>query len=170
MAADKAGIVWRGETLARRAGRVLSEVCAPVVEVGSGVSGLGCVREDPAGSGPLAALVAGARALATPGPLVLLACDLPFVEPPVLRLLADWPGRATVIPMSGGRLQYACARYGADAVARSESALRYGEPALREAAGTVYDVVTESTWRLVAPPDAFADVDTPADLDRLGLS
>ncbi|MCU1467162.1 MAG: molybdopterin-guanine dinucleotide biosynthesis protein, partial [Actinomycetia bacterium] len=113
MATDKASIVWRGETLAARAARVLASVCVPVVEVGFGVSGLPCMREDPPGAGPLAALVAGARSLSGKGgPVVLLACDLPFVEAPVLQLLAEWPGAPTVIPVVDGRLQYVCARYG----------------------------------------------------------
>ncbi len=59
MATDKATIVWRGETLAARAARVLTAVCDPVIEVGPGATQLPCVREHPAGSGPLAAFVAG---------------------------------------------------------------------------------------------------------------
>lgn len=178
---DKARIVWQGETLAARAARVLTAACAPVVEVGSGATDLPCVREDPPGSGPLAALVAGTRALGAslhagtrarraPGAVVVLACDLPFVEPPMLSLLADWPGRPTVIPVVGGRLQYACARYGPDAPARAEAALAAGDHALRAALGDEYDELSEEHWRAVAPAHAFADVDTPTDLRRLGLS
>ena len=170
MGADKASIVWQGESLARRAARVLAAVCDPVVEVGSGASGLDCVREDPAGSGPLAALVAGAKALATPGPVLLFACDLPFVEAPVLRLLARWPGRATVIPSVDGRLQYACARYGPDALERAHAALQAGTFSLRSVADCEHDEVAESHWLAAGPPNTFADVDSPADLRRLGLS
>jgi len=170
MGSDKATIVWRGETLSVRAARALSAVCSPVVEVGAGVSDLLCVREEPTGSGPLAALVAGARALDARGPIVLLACDLPFVEPPLLRLLADWPGDSTVIPVVAGRLQYACARYGPDALDRAEAALLRGEQSLRAAGAGDYDELPEEQWGVVGPPNAFADVDTPADLRRLGLS
>jgi molybdopterin-guanine dinucleotide biosynthesis protein A len=170
MATDKARIVWQGETLAARAARVLSTACAPVIEVGSGATALRCVREDPPGAGPLAALIAGARALGSPGPVVLLACDLPFVEPPILALLANWPGRPSVIPVVDGRLQYACARYGPDALARAEVALEAGDHALRAAAGDDCDELSEAEWRAVAPAHAFADVDTPTDLRRLGLS
>ena len=100
---DKAMIVWQGDTLAARAARVLAQVCAPVLEVGPGVTSLPVVREDPAGSGPLAAVLAGMRALesdagAEVDALVVLACDMPFVEPPLLELLAAWPGTGTVIP------------------------------------------------------------------------
>jgi molybdenum cofactor guanylyltransferase len=170
MATDKAAIVWQGETLAVRSARVLADVCAPVIEVGSGTSGLPCVQEDPPGSGPLAALIAGARALATRGPVLLLACDLPFVDAPVLRLLADWPGRETVIPQVDGELQYACARYGPDSLDRAEAELAAGNRSLRAAAGVAFDELSEAQWGAVGPANSFADVDTPADLRRLGLS
>jgi len=170
MATDKAAIVWRGETLAIRAARVLAAACDPVIEVGSGASELHCVREDPPGSGPLAALLTGARAMEVHIPVVLLACDLPFVELPIVRLLADWPGTETVIPVVDGRLQYACARYGPDALQRAEAALLAGDHSLRAAAGDDHDELTESQWRAVGPANTFADVDTPADLRRLGLS
>jgi molybdopterin-guanine dinucleotide biosynthesis protein A len=170
MATDKAAIVWRGETLATRAARVLAAACDPVIEVGSGASELHCVREDPPGSGPLAALLAGARAMEVRVPVVLLACDLPFVELPIVRLLADWPGTETVIPMVDGRLQYACARYGPDALQRAEAALLAGDNSLRAAAGDDHDELTELQWRAVGPANTFADVDTPADLRHLGLS
>jgi molybdopterin-guanine dinucleotide biosynthesis protein A len=170
MATDKAAIVWRGETLAARAARVLTSVCEPVVEVGLGVSGLPCVREEPPGSGPLAALLAGARALAGQAPIVLLACDLPFVEAPVLQLLAEWPGAPTVIPIVDGRLQYVCARYGPDALARAQAALLGGQLALRTLAGGAYDELDAARWSAVGPPETFSDVDTPEDLVRLGLS
>lgn len=170
MATDKARIEWRGETLAARAARVLASVCDPVVEVGSGASDLRCVREDPIGAGPLAALVAGARSFPAGGAVVLLACDLPFVEAPILRVLAEWPADRTVIPRIGGRLQYVCARYGPDALERAAEAVRSGERALRLVDAFDHDVLDEDEWRVVAPPETFSDVDTPEDLNRLGLS
>jgi molybdopterin-guanine dinucleotide biosynthesis protein A len=170
MATDKASLVWQGESLVARAARVLGEVCDPVIEVGSGATGLQCVREEPPGSGPLAALVAGARALQTRGPVVLLACDLPFVEPPVLRLIADWPGTVTVIPRVGAQLQFVCARYSPQALDRAANALDAGERSLRSVAELEFDELPEAHWRTVGAPNALADVDTPADLRRLGLS
>lgn len=170
MGTDKARIVWRDETLAARAGRVLVSVCDPVVEAGPGLAGLPHVPDDPPGAGPLAAFVAACDALATRGPVVLLACDMPFVDEPVLRLLVDHEGDATVIPIAGGRLQYACARYGPGAVARARDALRRGERALRAAVGADHEELAEDAWRAVGGPDVFADLDTPGDLARLGLS
>jgi molybdopterin-guanine dinucleotide biosynthesis protein len=158
-----------GRRLADRAAEVLGGVCDPVVEVGSGVTDLPALREDPAGSGPLAGLVAGAAALgaAANSGLVLLACDLPWVDEALLGLLAGWAGRATVVPVAAGRVQPVCARYGPEALAEAAALLASGERSLRAVlARTEHDVVDESVWGAVAPAGAFADVDTPADLAR----
>jgi molybdopterin-guanine dinucleotide biosynthesis protein A len=166
---DKATVVVGIETLAGRAARVLAAVCSPVVEVGPGHTALRSVREAPAGSGPLVALVAGADALAAET-VVLLGCDLVRVESPVLALLAEWVGAPSVVPMVGGMPQLVCARYGPDALAAARSLLATGERSLRAlVAGLDVDFLPEARWRSVAGSDAFDDVDTPADLARLGL-
>ena len=169
MGTDKARIVVNGETLAARAARVLSEVCDPVIEVGPSLSGLPAVREDPPGAGPLVALLAGVGALGNPSTVVLLACDVPFVEAPVLRLLVEWPGTGTVIPVVDGRFQYACARYGPAALDEAVAALHSGDTSLRAIAGSDCEFLTEADWGRVATAKSFADVDTPGDLGRLGL-
>jgi molybdopterin-guanine dinucleotide biosynthesis protein A len=171
MGTGKANLVVGGEALAARAARVLAAVCAPVVEVGPGASGLPSVREQPPGSGPLAALVAGAETVAVDAPVLLLACDLPFVTPAILRLLAEWPDTDNVVPVAGGRLQYVCARYAPGALEEAKRSLRRGRRALADlVARTGYVQVDESCWRAHGPPHAFADLDTPEDLRRFGLS
>jgi molybdenum cofactor guanylyltransferase len=170
MGSDKSQLVVNGETLAARGARVLSEVCDPVIEVGPSVSGLPAVREDPPGAGPLVALCAAVGALGNPRSVFLLACDMPFVEAPLLRLLADWPGTGTVIPVVDGRFQYACARYGGAALDEAVVALRSGESSLRGIAGADCEYVTAADWGHVATERSFADVDTPDDLERLGLA
>jgi molybdopterin-guanine dinucleotide biosynthesis protein A len=170
LGADKATVVVNGERLADHGARVLSGVCASVVEVGPGVTGLPACREDPVGAGPLAALVAGAAALgarAADG-VVLLACDLPGVDEPLVRLLTGWAGRGTVVPVAGGEPQTVCARYGRAALDEAVAALASGERSLRGLlARADHDLVSEFAWRAVAPAGAFADVDTPADLARV---
>ena len=169
MGTDKAQIVVNGETLAARAARVLSAACDPVIEVGPGLSGLPAVQEDPPRSGPLVALLAAVGALGNPRMVVLLGCDLPFVEPPLLQLLVEWPGNGTVIPIVDERLQYACARYGGAAIDAAVAALRSGDSSLRSIAGVDSEHLTAEQWGDVATDHAFADVDTPDDLRRLGL-
>jgi molybdopterin-guanine dinucleotide biosynthesis protein A len=165
MGRDKAALVVAGETFAVRAARVLAAVCDPVIEAGPGASGLPWVREEPAGAGPLAALLAGVDALGTPGPVVCLACDLPLLDAAALRVVADWPGSGSAVPRVGDRLQYACARWSAAALAGGRAAYAAGERALAVLARV--DTVEVDDPSLAA---ALADVDTPADLRRLGLS
>ncbi len=170
MGTDKARLVVNGETLAARAARALSAVCDPVIEVGPSVSGLPAVQEDPPGLGPLVGLLAGVGALGNPRTVVVLACDLPFIEAPLLHLLVDWPGTGTVIPVVDGRPQYACARYGAASLEEGRDALQSGDASLRVLARADADYLTEAEWGGVVNANAFADVDTPDDLRRLGLA
>src|SRR3954468_1318664 len=82
MGRDKALLEVGGQRLVDRAATALAAVADPVLEVGPGWSVLPAVREDPPGSGPLAAVVAGAAALRAgghDGPVIVLAVDMPFV-------------------------------------------------------------------------------------------
>ena len=165
MGTAKAGLLLEGETLARRAARVLGAVCESVVEVGPGWTELPSVLEDPPGSGPLAALVAGADALDVHGPVLLLACDLPFVEEELLRLLIDWPGVATVVPIdAAGVAQPVCARYSAVGIERARALLATGERSLQP-------LVSDRGAERISgfPVRALTDVDTPETARELGL-
>lgn len=176
MGTDKATLVVRGEALAARAARVLTSVCGPALEVGPGVTALACAREEPPGAGPLAAFLTGVDALGAPGPVLLLACDLPLVDEHVLRVLAEWPGSASAVPVVRGRPQYACARWSPAAIAAGRAAFDAGEQALRALAAVDAEELRESAFTgataagVAHPADVFADLDTPEDLRRLGLS
>ena len=177
MGSHKALLEFDGQRLVDRAAAVLGAVTAPVIEVGPGwAPGLACVREDPPGSGPLAALWAGAEALRTMGDrahaVVLLAVDMPAVSVALLRLLAEWPGAHTVIPISGRHPQPLCARYGVEALAAIPELLSTGQRSLRSLLAVVetqpgaIDWVAPDQWQPVAGSDAFCDLDTPDDLRR----
>jgi molybdopterin-guanine dinucleotide biosynthesis protein A len=174
MGVDKADLRREGRRLADRSASVLAEVCDPVIEIGPGVSGLDAVREPDPGSGPLAALAAGAAALRDrghPGALLVLAVDLPFVEVPLLRLLAGHePTATTLVPVAGGIPQSLCARYDATACVTAAELVAAGRRSLRALLDAIpWQELPEAEWRAVAPPDALDDVDTPADLERFGL-
>jgi molybdopterin-guanine dinucleotide biosynthesis protein A len=167
MGQDKALIGIDGEPLAVRTARVLAEVCEPVIEVGSGRTGLPCVTEEPPGGGPLAALVAGSAVLPDDGPILVVACDVPRLDASVLRLLAGHPGASTVVPEADGRLQVLCARYGPEARAAAPQVLADGGRsmvALLEQ--TRYEVLDEEAWSAVVDAEVFGDLDTPEDLER----
>src|ERR671923_1218080 len=162
MGTDKALIEVGGQRLVDRAAAVLAAVADPVVEVGPGWSGLPAVREDPPGSGPLAALSAGAaalRALGHDGPVLVLAVDMPRVTVELLRLLARRPGPATAVPRADGHPQPMCARYGPDVLAAVDERLAAGGRSLRDlletlAASGVVSWVEPEEWEPVAGLDA----------------
>ena len=176
MGTDKALLEVDGQRLVDRAAAVLGAVADPVIEVGPGWSGLPAVREDPPGSGPLAALSAGAAALRADGhdgPVLVLAVDMPRVGVDLLRLLAGRAGPPdTAIPRADGHPQPMCARYGPDVLAAVDERLAAGGRSLRDlletmAASGAVAWVEPDEWAPVAGPEAFSDVDTPEDLQRL---
>jgi molybdopterin-guanine dinucleotide biosynthesis protein A len=171
MGTDKALLEVGGQGLAVRAAGLLREVADPVLEVGPGWSGLPSVREDPPGSGPLSALGAGATELyrgGHEGAVLLLAVDMPRVTVPLLRLLAGRPGPATAVPRAGGHPQPLCARYGPEALAEVRGLLEAGERSLRALLAAVeVSWVEPEEWEPAGGPNAFADLDTPDDLQQL---
>lgn len=151
---------------------MLSGRCDPVLEVGPGVTGLRAVRESPAGSGPLAALVAGSNALATDGTVesvVLLACDVPGVAAVLDALVTvASPVLGALIPVDEhGRRQYVCARYGPIALARSAALVVTGERSLRAMVDSLPEEVVAQIDGFAS--GTFADIDVPDDARRAGI-
>jgi molybdopterin-guanine dinucleotide biosynthesis protein A len=172
MGTDKASLIVDGERLADRAARLLQRVADPVLEVGPGFSGLACVREDEPGLGPLAAVGLGGAALlagGVPVPVIVLAVDMPRVAVPLLDLLARHPSEDSVVPADPeGQLQPLCARYSAAALTRAAELVADGARSMHALLDAIpLTVLTADEWTAVAPADAFADLDTPADLERL---
>ena len=173
MGFDKAGMLVDGRTSAARVAAVLTAVADPVLEVGPGRSGLPAVREEAPGAGPLVAIAAGWRTLTDRGhrgPVLVLACDLPLVDEEVLRLLAGWPSAASVVPVVAGRDQPLCARWSATDLAAVAGMVAAGQRSLRgllSRPGVVR--VGEEEWGRSVSARAFADVDSPADAEALGV-
>jgi molybdopterin-guanine dinucleotide biosynthesis protein A len=171
---DKAILELDGESLASRLARVLGAVCSPTIEVGPGYTTLPATREDPPGQGPLAALTAGAAAIAADRalmPTIVLAVDLPFVDTALVEWLVAHPAPITVVPIVDGVRQTLCARYSPDALAAARELLDAGERSLRAllAAVPVHEA-PEAEWAAVASQRTFADVDTREDAAEFGLS
>ncbi|HEX6476760.1 MAG TPA: molybdenum cofactor guanylyltransferase [Acidimicrobiales bacterium] len=174
MGRDKATLTVGGQSLAERVAACLSQVTAPVLEVGPGHTGLPRAPEDRPGAGPLSALVAGWHALTAQGhrgPVVVVACDLPRVSEPLLRLIASHPGSGSVVPVVDGRPQPLCARFSAAALAHGAVMVGAG----RRSLGPLLDHpdvrwLEPAQWSRVVDDADFADIDTPDDLARLGLA
>jgi molybdenum cofactor guanylyltransferase len=135
---------YEGETLADRAWRLLGDVCDERFLVGRG--GLA----DP-GTGPVAAIAAGLRA-ATHELAVVIPVDMPLLTPAALGLLADACRDAAAAQL--GPLPCAVARRALPAFESRERRL-----------GAVLDSL--DTARIELDERLLANVNTPADLDRL---
>jgi aminoglycoside 6-adenylyltransferase len=96
----KALALFRGETLAGRAWRLLNETCAEVIAVGKAGDGLELpfpvLDDGRAERAPVFGVVAGLRA-ATHDECLVLPVDCPLVTPGLLRALAD----ARAVPQTG---------------------------------------------------------------------
>jgi len=164
MGVDKATLVIDGVTLAARTAALLCAVADPCIEVGPGVSGLGAVREEPAGGGPLLALAAGLVAVGSARPALLVACDLPHLDSALLRWLADHPSAGSVVPLWDGRPQPLCARWSSAALGVVPRLVDSGASAMRA-------LIEEAAPAFVDVPEplvgALEDVDTPDQWARL---
>jgi molybdopterin-guanine dinucleotide biosynthesis protein A len=165
--ADKASIEVGGRTLLEHAIAALVDA-AEVVVVGSEVPTSRPVtftREDPAGGGPVAGLLAGIRALARrPDRVVVLAVDMPLVSPEtVRRLLGAAQDDGAVLVDAWGRDQYLCAAYSVRAIERASRA----DDDTGGRGVAMRDLVSDLRLeRVVAVDDEAEDLDTWEDLAR----
>ncbi len=112
---------------------------------------------------PLCGIVAALRA-AEGRPIVLLACDLPFVPAGLVHLLAEAP-EPLVLPAPGGRPQPLFARYASSLLPRLEAALEREEPLVRTVEPLRPRLLgTEELKRFGDPERIFFNVNAPKDL------
>jgi len=161
--ADKASIEIAGRTLLEHALGALAEV-AEVVVVGDEVQTsrpVSFLREDPAGGGPAAGLLAGLAGFPRmPGRVVVLAVDMPLVTTATVRRLALAAGEdGALLVDDDGRRQYLCAVY-------RTQALLAAAPPLEERHGLSVRRLVEGLQLAEAPATAgeTQDVDTWEDL------
>jgi len=172
MGRDKATLEVGGERLARRLGRLLSEVARPVLEVGPGWSGLATAEPD-IGEGPLTAIAAGWRSLQAGGfngDVIVLATDLPSLTADVLVWIARRPEATSVVPVVGGRPQPLCARWCPADLDLVVDLVERGERAVSAGLGPDTAYLGEDEWRTVTAASAFRDADRPEDLAPQGPS
>jgi molybdopterin-guanine dinucleotide biosynthesis protein A len=167
MGFDKALVRIGGVPLAQRVGRRARAVGAPALEVGPGHSGLELAPESEPGSGPLAALADGVRALRDrgfSGPALVLCTDLPLIDTATLMTLRNWPGSSSVVPLLGGRPQPLCARWSAADLDATPAMVAAGERSLQALLARSGITLTGAI-----DPRRLSDADTPEELDALGL-
>jgi len=171
MGADKAGLEFQGEPLARRVAAVLGRVAERVV-VASGDGrrlawlGLEQVPDAIPMAGPLSGIVAGLEGVGTT--LVAVAAgDMPFASDSVFRLLVGrWTGEDAVVPVSSRGHEPLHAVYAARAAPEIRARLEQGERSvLRCLDGLRVREVPPDQWTTVDPAGAFAhNLNRPEDL------
>lgn len=176
MGRDKAALLLGGEPLVRRVVERLRRALAEVIvagppEVGALVPGVRVVPDLQAGQGPLAGIGAAMRAIQTPWAFVV-ACDMPFVEPALVRamlaLALTPPQVDALVPRSVRGTEQLHALYARTCLPALESQLAAGDLALHH----MLDIlrVREMPWSEAARYDpaglsAF-NMNTPEEWER----
>ncbi len=165
-------------TVGREANRVIVVAAQgqPLPPLGESVE---VIRDREPFAGPVSAIEQGLeRADGDPRIAVLVAGDLPALEPAILRLVlaaAREPGIRWAVPVVAGHPQVLASAISTDLKAAFAAARAAGQASVRgvlaELAGTEPAAVrwiTEPELIAVDPTlESFADVDTPEDLGRL---
>jgi molybdopterin-guanine dinucleotide biosynthesis protein A len=123
--------------------------------------------EEPRGTGPVAGIAAAVAVVGTPY-VAVVAVDIPWSAPVVVRLMRDLAASADVdvlIPVDeGGRRQLLCSAWRTEALSRALD--RLGDPRNRSVRDLVEGVSVRECALTAAEASLLADIDTPADLAR----
>lgn len=171
---DKAMLEVGGRTLLDRVLDAALAVAADVVVVGpcrpTRADGVRFVVEDEAGGGPVPAVAAGLAALRDePEAVIVLAVDLPFVQPDHLRRLVaevDSCAPAAAPPDASGRPNPLLTAYRAEALrAALAGSGVHGVHGVRGAGAPAAILLPAATVLVDLGPAATCNVNTPADLE-----
>jgi molybdopterin-guanine dinucleotide biosynthesis protein A len=187
---DKASEVLEGRTLLQRAIDAVEGLAASLVIVKAGgqhlpglrsFAPISTVEDAYANAGPLGGIYTGLLALRSSGPetplqgplaALVVACDMPLLQPVLLReLLHLIPGHDAVVPVREGLPEPLCAVY---TTACAEPARRLLDQGAYKLAGLLEHVdtllVPEDRWRALDPEGlSFLNVNREADLEYARL-
>lgn len=172
LAADKGCLPLGGRPIVARVVAAARQVCGRIIIVGDAPlpEGLGVEILPDAFSygGPLQALGVGLRALGAPW-VALLAWDMPFVSPQLLRYLASLTRACdAVVPRVGERAHPLCALYSVacePVIASLDAGRNRAMSALLDRVRVRW-VEQDELRRFGDPERLFFNVNTPADLER----
>jgi molybdenum cofactor guanylyltransferase len=176
MGRDKAGLLLDGQTLLQRVIAAMQQVFPAVIvsvrQLRPEID-LPQVCDEQAsdrsrGGGPLAGLAAGLGRITTPWAF-LVACDMPFIEPAMIVLLAGYRSDCqAVVPVVQGHQQPLAAFYAVDCldVLRAHLA-RGGKNSIRALLDQLRVHYVDEPALLPADPalHSFRDIDTPEDIE-----
>ena len=169
---DKLVHTIEGQTVAELSAHALSLACDTCFEVGLGLTGLPAIH-DSSGQGPLAAIAQSVMYLRDQKILefgqcaLVLAGDVPLITASTLRIVANWPGRTSLVPVVNGREQYLAARWSPESLDRSIFLTKNGLMKVSKAldvSGT--QRLSMDAWESQDNQE-FLDIDTPDELRKL---
>ena len=171
MGRDKALLPLGDQTLIERVIAAARPLACPCFIVGDPATythlGLPVHPDRDPGLGPLCGLHTALGQ--TAAPVLLLACDLPFLTPDFLDHLVDRRGpHQAVVPYTAAGLQPLCALYEPSCLAAIETAIQAGQLGMRSLLHNLnLDLVREKDWR---PYDEhgllFANLNAPEEYER----
>ena len=166
MGSDKARAEVEGRALALRVADLAATVCGTVSLIGDPAKysdlGLPVIADRFPGEGPLAGIEAALNASATDENLIL-ACDLPSINPAVFKELFEAGGNCAVPRHDNGHVEPLCSVWRKSCHPIVLSALEAGIRKVTE----VLPLVAVRYVR-VTDPSAFANLNTPEDLKTYG--
>lgn len=165
MGADKALLPYRGGTLAGHVAGEVAVACGGATFIGDrdryGHLGFPVIADRMPGNGPLGGIAAAVAAV--PDWALVVACDMPGVEPAFLRRLiaaaeTARAGTECVVPQSEGGLEPLCAVYHRGSLPLLDSFLDHKFLKMRDVVGSMQALVVpfEGPW--------FRNINTPEDL------
>lgn len=169
MGRDKANVVFDGQTLLQSVITTMQllfpQVIVSVRQPRAGID-LPQVCDEQPGGGPLAGLAASLGKITTPWAF-MVACDMPFVVPEVVELLAGYRLRhQAVVPVVHGHPQPLAAFYAASCLEPLRTSLTAQQKDLRGVLQHLDVRYVDEAEMLEADPHlrSFFDLDTPQDV------
>lgn len=172
MGRDKAALRIGGIPMLVRVANTLSSVVEQIRVVGNDVTETGGFPNQPdlrPGLGPLSGIHA-ALATTHASAVLVVACDLPFVTPALLRRLVEelTPAMEAALPRIAGRAVPVCAVYRATCLDALEACLDRGELQAQEFVAELNArFITDDELARIDPERlALKNINTPADLGQ----
>lgn len=123
--------------------------------------------------GPVGGILTGLTAL-SPGAHLVVACDMPYLNPAVLRLLLSFsaPEWEAIAPMVENQPEPLCAVYRYEAISQLSAYLQAGRRSARGLLESLQTRIIDETLWLPLDPErkSFTNINTPEELARLMAS
>lgn len=177
MGQNKALLAWKDETLLARAARTLELAADQVIVLGSpelyGGFGYDVVADKVPGLGPMGGLYSALHHSKTDW-ILLLACDMPLIDEPVLGGILDaaiaHPDVDAIVPETARGLEPLCAAYHVRTLPKVEAAVAEAQANAGKAQKLKDFVASLELVRWPAETSRFANANTPDEFAALELA